>query len=787
MMIISNFSEKRSDMQDPPPSSSSSSSTSHKRTNPQPSASPPIYPTSSPPPAPAQSETGHQGAGHRPSEPLTHSEHPNTEHCSLPQQKELLQGDKNKEVRVGEREVEMEEEEKEEVEAGEEDDEEVKEEREKEQEEEGEGEGVEEVVVEEEEEEEEGEREKEQEEKEEEEEEEMVVEEKEEDLSSEKLLDCDFVGQSEEDEEDTVEEEEDETEEGEEEEETEEGEEEEDTEGGEEEEETEEEEEEDTEEEEGGVKQDPTLFQYNRSATGKPYIYTKLEDLEPGQQKVNVFGVVIDFQRPFQTKGRDFCSIVNIIDESLPQRTNIKFTFFHANQDRHPRVSRVGDVVSFHRVNIKLFSDGVQGIGQSFSSSLSFSGILGSKIKPLTGSVSYTFTAEDSKRVKELRLWYARLTQMKNQFLRELKDIRVDQVSSDVVCQVLSVSAREGVSDAHVTVLHIWDGTQLPLRSLNLDLTNFETRHVSDTDVMACINSFAWSVVVYGQELVDCVTKLTPGQFVCLQNLRVKVHTNQFNCFKDKFDAVELCLQPSKRRVTKINVLSHEPIEVHELRKKLAKCRRGLSSRFRLLPPDIVPTPVTETRVPQDQVPVPLCSLEGLKSSPSKFLCVVKVLGIEPGSVEQLVLLRCPACKTKKEITADSTTPNSPCPDCLSRSKTRKRQKQPTLKPTYFFRLKLADETGNLVAHVSGRQAKTFLSSCPPTLFFKQPQQRASLLEKLYKLTGNNDPFDVDSVRYRRPWVSVCLVSMIVSGRATGSEGDQQQQVSYHLFDTILK
>ena len=71
-----------------------------------------------------------------------------------------------------------------------------------------------------------------------------------------------------------------------------------------------------------------------------------------------------------------------------------------------------------------------------------------------------------------------------------------------------------------------------------------------------------------------------------------------------------------------------------------------------------------------------------------------------------------------------------------------------------------------------------------PAVFFRQPQQRMSLLERLYTLTGGNDPFDADSVAFTRPWVEVCLVSMssaVGSGSVSG-----RGQATYHLFDTEL-
>ena len=87
---------------------------------------------------------------------------------------------------------------------------------------------------------------------------------------------------------------------------------------------------------------------------------------------------------------------------------------FHQLQEKLPKIDKVGDVACFHHIN---FPNDVQGIGQSFSSSLSFSGRLGSKVKPRMGSVSYTFTARDERNVKELRLWSARKCRTPNPYI----------------------------------------------------------------------------------------------------------------------------------------------------------------------------------------------------------------------------------------------------------------------------------------------------------------------------------------------------------------------------------
>ena len=537
--------------------------------------------------------------------------------------------------------------------------------------------------------------------------------------------------------------------------------------------------------------QEKSLFPYHqpRPKHTPGYSYKKLSELEPGLQKVNMFGVVTDFKPPFQTKGRDFCCIVNIRDESLNEWQSFKCTFFHANQERLPKVSKVGEIVCFHRINVKMFPAGIQGIGQNFSSSLTFSGKLGSKVKPVTGSVSYTFTAEDRKRVKQLRVWSARQAKNANPFVRALKDVTTNVASSDLVCQVLAISLREPSLEPRIAVLHVWDGTQTRHRRLALDLSTYSTTHVADLELLEILRDFSESVVVYGRDLVESVSRVHPGQFLCLQNVQARLHTRQCNSFKDVFDAVELRLQPvhttPRGRDTKVRVLQDDSIEVYELKSRLKKFRQAPGFRFRPLPPDIVPSPITETQHSKDQAPVPLSAVIRTEDAAVKFLCVVKVLGIEPCSVEEMVQLRCPLCKTKKPVGPKTarypTCGNQKCPG----ERKRRKKKAAKLEPMYFFKLKLADETGHLEVYASGAQAARFLSEFPPLVYYHHPQQRMALLELLYSLTGENDPFDSDSVRFPRPWLAVCLVSMATS--ITSGSLCEDPDVTYHLFDTVLK
>ena len=342
-----------------------------------------------------------------------------------------------------------------------------------------------------------------------------------------------------------------------------------------------------------------------------------------------------------------------------------------------------------------------------------------------TNNQSGAGARDDKQRVRELRLWSARQRRPNNPFARALKDV-TPGAPTDLVCQILSVSLTEPVSECSVGVLRVWDGTKMPQRRLDLDLSGFMT--VADSPLLENAEVFSESVVVYGRELVKKVAALLPAQFVCLQNLRAKTHTH-CNAFRDHVTALELRLQPSpgSARETTIRVLTSDDIAVSELKCSLKDALK-VPVKFRSLPPDVVPSPITRiTHSNQEALPLSaVAKLSQQEQTPLKFRCIVKVLGITPDSVEELVRLRCPACKHKISITTN-TQNETPCPKCSNSSnKDGRKKKSQLMDPTYFFKLLLVDETGNLIVYASGRQAANFLSGFPPAVFFRQPTEDVS-------------------------------------------------------------
>ncbi|XP_037836716.1 protection of telomeres protein 1 isoform X4 [Kryptolebias marmoratus] len=78
------------------------------------------------------------------------------------------------------------------------------------------------------------------------------------------------------------------------------------------------------------------------------YTYTRLDNLK-NESVVNVYGVVVFFKQPFQTRGTDLCSTLKITDQS---NENIGCTIFCEKLKDHPRIFQIGDIVRLHRVKV---------------------------------------------------------------------------------------------------------------------------------------------------------------------------------------------------------------------------------------------------------------------------------------------------------------------------------------------------------------------------------------------------------------------------------------------------
>ena len=502
--------------------------------------------------------------------------------------------------------------------------------------------------------------------------------------------------------------------------------------------------------------------------TGRKYEYKKIADLEVNDKKMNIFGVVSDFKSPFRTRGADYCCFVTIVDESCPN-AGIKCVLFNQNQDKLPQVKSIGDIVCLHRVNITERNSSPSVEGTPFSSYLCFDGQPRSKLKPRTGSFSYTFVSRDKTRVKELRHWAAQ--REGSQQISRLESV-VPNTSFDLTCQVISITPY--LPQCCASVLTVWDGTRLPLGNRKIDMSAY--RSVSDPGLQHAAGVLAENVVVYDESSLDAATLVKPGQFVVIRCVRAETVQNGDS---DSSALVELCVPKDCRRGNVcVKTLAVDDPDVSKLKEELPNTPLPSFSDCSINNPPSVTSTLHPTvpLMPLNKV----CSWEAV---PSKFRCRVTVSVISPSSVEEMVKLVCQNCGLVAPVPhgLESSTSRIPCPECNELNLTDPND-PPALSYTYLFKLLIQDGTGKLVVYVSEGDAVTFLPGLPPVNLYQDQQLRYKLLDRLYYLTGGNSPFAAEPSTRPRPWVECCILSYRHEPRNHSSS-----VLYYRIFDTILQ
>ena len=482
------------------------------------------------------------------------------------------------------------------------------------------------------------------------------------------------------------------------------------------------------------------------------YKYTKLADLQPGLRRINVFGVVKEFTEPRITRGTDFCSILTIIDESNAL-VGVRCIIFNPHKERLPLIKKEGDIVCLHRVNTTEYRSIMQIDGPPFSGSLRFSSKISRKIKPTTGFVSYTFTATERQRVRELRRWA--LQRRRTEHVQKLESVRED-LKFALLCQVVWVAQ---FSSANQTILSVWDGTPCPLaiKSAGIDEANIDIDPALATAVGPELQQ---QIVVDGK--LSQKLKVKPGSFIFVSNIEASSHHTGTG---------EIELRVKGKPQDNVEVISAKEYGHSELRDQL---------KLALAAQEVVST------TPHGNIP--LSSLQEVKDypladKPAKFRCRAKLICVLTPSLEETVQLNCEKCGLFKAIPKSvNTEPESglltePCPVCFE-STHQHLPESPTPTPHCMFliRILLADHTTSLEVHIAHDEAVHLFGGLQPTNLFQHQNQRYQLMNKLYQLSGGNPPFSRHSGEKPRPWIDCCLLKV-----------ERERKIYYCLFDTALK
>ncbi|KAG0504448.1 hypothetical protein KC19_8G001300 [Ceratodon purpureus] len=462
----------------------------------------------------------------------------------------------------------------------------------------------------------------------------------------------------------------------------------------------------------------------------RKYSYTPLaEAVMRVGQKVNFYGVVAEYEQPKPTRGRDLLCTMTVIDMSY-NSPGLRVLFFAPEVDMMPRVRDLGDVIRFHRVQMKSHlgapqANGNPNMGSSFAV---LRGCEGGDYVPYHDSSRSGCTMEASDRniVGLLRTWASThpidTLAGTSKYMKQIKDVNVDSYF-DVCCKILFVSEQGAENSA---VMYVWDGTDASPACLD----------PSDQGESGDPGQDLWSAkqlavpvdVMRGFPALGTVLPLDPscmaeddfgpqlpvaGDWVKLRNIGCRVR-------KGLYEGV-------LHRGSKIGILSPSAQAVQN-------CERAYEER---LASDALRLPQWCPQPPQSMLVtgydhVKLSALREVLTYPEatyKFRCMVRVMATRPSDVLDF-------CVPKDDGAA-----------------------QPRVHPeqgefVFAVRLTLEDPTARLHAFLYGEDAVEFFAGCPAANLRQQGHTVGVLKRKVDRLLGVTERGPRNP-----PWVTCCLKS----------------------------
>ena len=497
----------------------------------------------------------------------------------------------------------------------------------------------------------------------------------------------------------------------------------------------------------------------------------RIGDLQDGDKRVNIFGVVNYFKPPTLSKSGMYYSSLTLVDETSTLE-GFSCVLFQQGEQSLPRICSRGDVVLVKGLYISKYEGSLQGKGHEHTSSaVCFSGHTEARVEPRIGtaSSSYVLTAEEETRVAQLRTWASTQEGLRPRGCNCcLKDVIVGKYF-DVTCQVIATAVNPS---ERTCVLTVWDGTRLPLVCKTVDTSTYQMSQ--DPVLKYRARNLTQEVVITG---VVGLIKAQPGSFVRLINVCAS-SVSGVPLSASVQPVVELGIQRGTQLGGGVIPMAEEELEVRELKKQFPPQEQSHPTWRRLKRP----LPVSTTTVLRPQAKKP-STLEGIKSFPQvpyKFLARVKVVRVGPPPLKDFCQLRCSKCKHKVPTPTSNggeqeLTVGDPCPRC----KAGDPDSHPTLQFMYVFSLFIKDKTSDVMElFVADEDAEQLLPQLPPANLYTDSRTEEALLDCLYYLTGGNDPFfDLPpDPAYPRPWMECGVLSY---RSHTG-------RVCYRIFDTTL-
>uniref|UniRef100_A0A7S4KUC2 Telomeric single stranded DNA binding POT1/Cdc13 domain-containing protein n=1 Tax=Guillardia theta TaxID=55529 RepID=A0A7S4KUC2_GUITH len=212
----------------------------------------------------------------------------------------------------------------------------------------------------------------------------------------------------------------------------------------------------------------------------------------PAQEpnRLNFYGIVVDYSHPKKTKGPDFCTTLTVVDETMPKGVRINLFM---DEKSSPVVRSIGDVIRIHRVKVVEFDGGLQvqrGPGCNFClfSPSDFHGKevdydsdeVEEDIQPYqcrthkSGDTKFIPRPGDRKSVMELSAWGENFLATlppnsdagQDEYVKKLCHITDLDKPFDIYCSLNS----QLPSDNGWMYFRVWDGSDLPLQQLENNL-----------------------------------------------------------------------------------------------------------------------------------------------------------------------------------------------------------------------------------------------------------------------------------------------------------------------------
>ncbi|KAE8663952.1 Zinc finger family protein, putative isoform 1 [Hibiscus syriacus] len=417
------------------------------------------------------------------------------------------------------------------------------------------------------------------------------------------------------------------------------------------------------------------------------------------REKVNLFGVILDYTWPKKSKGTDYICKLTIIDASDPE-LRLPVHVFERERKRLPRVAAVGDIIHLSRVKMEIYEGVIYAVyNKNFSSFALYDGKDGQSYRPYQGHLKLPAEDQDRMMITGLRNWLAssQVIDVPNFLL--LKEInQVEPVN--IACKVLhtcKTTNNEGM-------IFLWDGTDAPPINITKKVEDEGHNPLSlhleklplSSDVLCTFPTAGTILRVFLEVDVDCIEHilqlLKNGQWVKLFHLSCK---EREGLWYGEFTSN-----------SKIQDMSNDDILMIDRQRKYACRSRGNPDRM----PFWASKPPSRITVVDSGVVAPFATLMDVltcRKVARKFRCVIRVVAVFPWRVE----------------------------DFRARD------------GTYRVRFTLEDPTARIHAYAFAEDGEKFFNG----------SSNHALKRKLDELLGAPD--ETEGGARNQPWVQCCLIS----------------------------